>query len=184
MKISGQFVRRAVRPWLALSFVISAAGAANVSGYGPGSGPTRHACRAELLRITLQPTAEARGAAGMGLLYPAYAPTGFAVSEKGTLVYDIEATFSGLGGGSATGAHYIAWIAEPTLVKVIKLGEISNGSHRFENITLNKFILLVTIEPNAAVATRSGPIVLRGISPSGLLQSFIGHELFSGGGPC
>ena len=43
---------------------------------------------------------------------------------------------------------------------------------------------VVTIEPNANVAVRSGPIVLRGISPSGLLQSFIGHELFSGGGPC
>jgi hypothetical protein len=137
----------------------------------------------ELLRVTLQPTGEGRGASGNGVLIPSYAPTGVAVTEQGHLMYDMEMTFSGLS-APAPGATYIAWIAEPNLLKIIKLGEVSNGMKRYESISLNKFMVLVTVEKSAAVTTRSGPIVLRGISPSGLLQSFVGHDLFSGGGPC
>jgi hypothetical protein len=137
----------------------------------------------ELQRILLQPTSEARGAAGNGVLIPSQSPTGIAVTQDGHLTYDIEVTFSGLGQPGQT-THYIAWIAEPTLVKVFNLGEVTNGTKRFNGIALNKFILLITLENSAKPAKRSGPIVLRGISPSGLLQSFIGHDLFSGGGPC
>jgi hypothetical protein len=153
--------------------------------FGEGPGPGIRVCRTgmDLQRILLQPTSEARGAAGSGFLYPAPSPTGIAVTQDGHLTYDVEVTFSGLGQpGQVT--HYIAWIAEPTLIKVFNLGEVTNGTKRFPNISLNKIILLITLENSAKPAARSGPIVLRGISPSGLLQSFVGHDLFSGGGPC
>src|SRR5687768_12631085 len=56
---------------------------------------TARVCRTsafELLRVTLQPTGEGRGAGGVGVLIPSYAPTGVAVSEQGHLMYDMEMT--------------------------------------------------------------------------------------------
>ena len=186
MKIPVPYIRRAVRPWLVTGLVLSATGVSSLSGTTVGPLPVTHLCSAramELQRITLQATAEARGASGIGVLIPAWSPTGVGITADGHLIYDIEITFSGLGQPGQTG-HYVAWIAEPTLIKVFKLGEVTNTTLRFNDIALNKFIFLVTLENDAKIATRSGPIVLRGISPSGLLQSFVGHDLFTGGGPC
>ncbi len=44
---------------------------------------------------------------------------------------------------------------------------------------LNKFLLLITLEASADVEERRGPIVLRGVSPSGLMQNMESHELFN-----
>ncbi len=52
------------------------------------------------------------------------------------------------------------------------------GTFRFRVSTMNKFILVISLEESSDVTKRSGPVMLRGISPSGLLQSFASHELF------
>ena len=44
---------------------------------------------------------------------------------------------------------------------------------------MNKFILVVSLEASEAVTKRAGPTVLRGVSPSGLMQNMESHELFS-----
>src|SRR5436190_17876643 len=127
--------RRAVRPWLALSLVLLPASAARLSATElPNTRiPVTHVCRAatmDLQRLLLQPTQEARGASGSGVMIPAASPFGIAITGDGHLVYDLEVTFAGLGQPGQT-AHYVAWIAEPTLIKVIKLGEVNNGTQRF-----------------------------------------------------
>ena len=45
---------------------------------------------------------------------------------------------------------------------------------------LNKFLLVITAEAEAQPASRTGPTVLHGTSPSGWLQSFLSHPLFRG----
>jgi len=140
------------------------------------------AVRADIYRFPLSATSRARGASGSGYLQLAPSPFGIAVTANGHLLYDLVLTTKRLRPPSALGAYrvYVAWVATPELDRYEKLGPVGeSGELRVRISSMNKFILMITAEPSAEVAKRSGPIVLRGVSPSGLLQSFGSHELFS-----
>ena len=140
------------------------------------------AVRADIYRFPLTATARARGAVGSGYLQLAPSPFGIAVTADGHLVYDLALTTKRLRPPSALGPYqvYVAWLSTPELDRYEKLGAVGeSGELRVRTSSMNKFILMVTAEPSADVAKRSGPVVLRGVSPSGLLQSFGSHELFS-----
>ena len=57
---------------------------------------------------------------------------------------------------------------------------MTNGTSTVGPAELNKFLLVITAEPDSAAATHAGPTVLHGTSPSGWLQSFLTHPLFRG----
>ena len=136
---------------------------------------------AEIYEFRLRATSRARGAAGVGKLLPAHSPFGFALTAEGFPVYDLELNLRGLlpPPPSIPSATYVAWLTTPELDRTEKLGPVEpSGSFKFRVSTMNKFILMVTLEASADVVKRRGPIVLRGISPSGLMQSFASHELF------
>jgi hypothetical protein len=137
--------------------------------------------RAEIYEFPLRGTSRARGVDGNGRLELAWSPFGVAVTEQGHLVYDLKVQLSGLRAPSMFGAGaYVAWIATPDLARLEKLGSLDvDGLLEARVSTMNKFIFLVTAEASADVSERSGPIVARGVSPSGLLQSFGQHELFN-----
>ena len=65
---------------------------------------------------------------------------------------------------------YVAWLTNPTFSLSRKLGVVENGTVELGEVNLNKFTILVTAEPSANVSRRSGPLVLRGRSPSSLLE--------------
>ncbi len=141
----------------------------------------REARFAEVYEFRLRATSRARGAAGVGELLPAHSPFGFALTAEGFPVYDLELNLRGLlpPPPSIPSATYVAWLTTPELDRTEKLGPAEpSGSFTFRVSTMNKFILMVTLEASAVVVERRGPIVLRGISPSGLMQSFASHELF------
>ena len=141
----------------------------------------REARFAEIYDFRLRATSRARGAAGVGKLLPAHSPFGFPLTAEGFPVYDLELNLWGLRPppSSTPSATYVAWLTTPELDRTEKLGPVEpSGSFRFGVSTMNKFILMVTLEASADVVKRRGPIVLRGISPSGLMQSFASHELF------
>lgn len=136
---------------------------------------------AEIYKFRLRATSRARGAAGYGELLPAPSPFGFAVTAEGFPVYDLALHLEGLRPPPAAPpeAAYVAWLTTPALDRTEKLGVVDpSGSFAFRVSTMNKFILMVTLEATPGVAKRRGPIVLRGVSPSGLMQSFASHELF------
>jgi hypothetical protein len=137
---------------------------------------------AKIYAFPLRATNKARGASGTGYLRTAHSPFDVAVTATGKLIYDLEISVSGLLPASSLGLYktYIAWITTPKLDRTEKLGTVgASGKLKATVFSMNKFILIITAEPSPEVKKRSGPILLRGISPSGLLETFQSHELFN-----
>lgn len=132
--------------------------------------------------IPLAPTARAPAARGHARLHFAASPFGVAVTTDGRARYDVAITLTGLPAPATLGRYsaYVAWAVTPDLEVWQRLGPVGNGTTTLGRIELNKFLLVVSAEANADAATRSGPVLLRGYSPSTWLQSFITHPLFRG----
>ena len=151
----------------------AAAGAEPVTP--PAAGP-------DIYSFKLSPTVRAPGAVGAGELKLAWSPFGIAVSADGHVVYDMEITIEGLLDPTRAGPSYayVAWIASPNLDRTERLGVVGEaGRVNVRIASWNKFLVLVTLERDANAERRSGPVMLRGRSPSGFMASFQSHELFN-----
>lgn len=134
-----------------------------------------------IYRFPLRPTSRARAASGMGELFISWSPFGVSVTPDGFLDYVLTVTIKGLPPVATLGGKaYVAWITTPELDRMEKLGVLEESGKLTSHVSsMNKFILLITAEKSTEVSKRSGPILIRGISPSGLLQNFDSHELFN-----
>ena len=106
------------------------------------------------------------GAAGSVRIVPGQAPFGLAVTRDGVPVVDLVVRLEGLPASRGT---YVAWAAGPMLVPLHRLGVVRNGETALGPVALEKFIVFITAERDAAPAGM-GTIVLRGMSPSSALQ--------------
>ena len=121
---------------------------------------------AEVYKFPLRATSRARQATGVGELKPAASPFGFAVTAQGFPVYDLELNIQGLRTPKSLGSpgSYVVWLTTPELDRTEKLGPVDPaGTFQFRVSTMNKFILVVSLEESSDVAKRSGPVMLRGI---------------------
>jgi hypothetical protein len=132
--------------------------------------------------IPLFSTPKAPRASGSARLVFAQSPFGISVTADGRAQYDVQVAVSGLPSPSSLGAFraYVAWAATPDLQRWDRLGPIANGTTTVGHVTLNKFLLVITAEPDSAPRSHAGPTVLHGTSPSGWLQSFLNHPMFRG----
>lgn len=132
--------------------------------------------------IVLLPGPRVPGAEGDARLLFASSPFGVAVTADGRHVYDIRITARGLPDPRTLGAfrNYVAWEVTPELDRWHRLGVVRNGVTTVGQADWNKFLVVITAEPDSAPATHSGPTVLHGTSPSGWLQTFLTHPLFRG----
>ena len=130
--------------------------------------------------VQLVPTAHANGARGRVELRFAPSPFGVTVTARGHHLYDALLTTSGL---RPDGSSLVVWAATPELDQVQKLGVLDANGALHGRIAFNKFLVFVTAEASAAVERWSGPILLRGISPSGRMHTMAGHGPFQGE-PC
>ena len=135
----------------------------------------------QIYQFPLRPTTRARAATGMGKLFISWSPFGVAVTQDGFLDYQLNIEVKGLPPVSTLGKKvYVTWITTPELDLTRKLGVIGESGKLHVRVNnMNKFILFVTAENSPDLEKRSGPIVLRGISPSGLMQNYDSHELFN-----
>jgi hypothetical protein len=146
--------------------------------------------------IPLQPTSEGQGASGLAVLRLASSPFSMPLTPDGHLRYQVHVTVRGLPPdprvfGGAT--SYIAWATVPNLSLARALGPIGADGAATGEVEWNKFIVLVTAErsgsgkisasPAAAQAHWSGPILLKGSSPSTWMQRFQSAVLNNGGNP-
>jgi hypothetical protein len=132
--------------------------------------------------IALHSTTAAPGAEGRARLIFASSPFGIGVTADGHASYDVRVTAARLPRPDSLGRFtaYVAWAATPDLGRWVRLGVVRNGTSTVGPVELNKFLLVISAEPDSAAAARSGPTVLHGTSPSGWLQSFLTHPLFRG----
>jgi suppressor of ftsI len=141
-----------------------------------GTGPPPPAL--DLRCIELHATPRGGAARGAVVLRRPSAPFGIAVTSDGHVRASLRAQVEGLPAPSSLGPYtaYIAWATPLELDPVVRLGEVRNGASELGEVFFNKYMILVTAEPSADGAERTGPLVLRGRSPSARMEA---HDMLA-----
>ena len=117
-------------------------------------------------------------ASGLGEVAFAQSPYGVALGSDGSYQYDFTVRFERL--GPARGGVYVVWTTTPELDRIALAGELTDPASFTGRVAWNKFLVVVTLEPaldpDAKVWT--GPIVIRGMSRSGMMHTMAGHGPF------
>lgn len=132
----------------------------------------------DLFCFDLHATAAAQDAGGVVELGRVPGPFGVTVTAEGNHVSNLTAWITGLPDPGQLGPFeaYVAWATTPTLDPVIRLGPVGNGRNPLGRISFNKFLIMVTAETSADATEREGRLVLRGRSPSSLMEA---HDLLA-----
>ncbi len=114
-----------------------------------------------------------------GTAHVSFAPSpfGIALSPDGRYVYDLALATERLPTPKA--GVYVVWVATPSLDQIRRLGVLDAGRLK-GRVDWNKFLVVVTLEPSADAlgAIWQGPIIMRGLSRSGLMHTMAGHGPF------
>ncbi len=140
--------------------------------------------RPAMYAIPLIATPTGTGASGVATLSRPESPFSVPVTRDGHVIYNVAITVQGLPPASAfDGATtYVAWATVPDLSLARSLGPITADGRAKGQVAWNKFIVLVTAEKTAG-AHWTGPILLKGVSPSTWMQRFQAHVIGNGGNP-
>jgi hypothetical protein len=142
--------------------------------------------RPDLYQIPLEGVGPSSRMAGKAILTPARSPFGIATTADGFVVLDIEVEAAALPPPTSFGAAhttYVAWVADHNLERIERIGSFLPGGKARGRVAMNKYLVVITAEPKGDGARWTGPIVLRGRSPSSYLTNFSGHTMFNGGMP-
>ena len=142
--------------------------------------------RPDLYLIALKGTGPSSRLVGTAKLTPARSPFGVATTKDGQFVFTVEVDVPLLPPPTAFGAAqttYVAWIASAQLDRIERIGALTPGTVLRGRVAIPKFMVVITAEPNATGQRWTGPIVMRGMSPSSYLTNFSGHTMFNGGVP-
>jgi hypothetical protein len=140
------------------------------------------------MRVSAEPdtigligTARASGARGHVRITSTPSPFTLSVTVEGNPILDLDFRVEGLLDPAPLGGDtYVVWVASPQLDRYQRIGVLENNSRATGSTSLPKWLAVVTVERGEGGERPAGPIVLHGLSPSGRLQSFQGHELFDG----
>ena len=150
-----------------LAFLLVLQGSPSPCDSGAGLRPSR-----DLYCIELFPAAGVNGPRGViGLVQPD-GPFTVAVTVDGRPRVRPVVDLDGLPAPSAYGpfATYVAWATTPVLDTIIRLGEVRNGRTTLPEISLDRYLLLISAERSATVKERTGKLVLRGESASNRMR--------------
>lgn len=148
--------------------------------------PGPEACRADVdpptyYAIPLVTTKNIPGTGyttGKGDVTFAPSPFGVSLAPDGSYRYDVRLSFQRL--PEPRQGIYVGWATTTEVDQIVRLGvPDSDGSIR-GRVSWNKFLLVVTLEPDddPDAEAWSGPIVLRGMSRSGKMHTMAGHGPF------
>ena len=135
----------------------------------------------EYYRIALLPTRrvpEARQAEGAAHVSFVESPFGIALTRAGHYRYQLDVRVRAL--RTVEGHSYVAWLATPDLKDYQRLGPMPADNVLSAEVSWNKFIVFITLEADDAPedAPWQGPVVMRGMSRSGLMHTMAGHGPF------
>ena len=114
----------------------------------------------------------------MATLTRPWSPFGVTVTAEGRHRHELTAWIAGLPAPATLGPYttYVAWATPLVLDPVLRLGEVGNGLNELGEVAFNKYMVLITAEASADVTERTGPLVLRGRSPSSRMEA---HDLLA-----
>lgn len=139
----------------------------------------------EYYSITLVPTRQVTGtgrASGEARASFERTPFGVDVAPDGSFRLTLDVDVAGL--PDTADGTFVAWVSTPDLDEVRPLGTLDSTGSVNGVVTWNKFLVFVTLEPEegpdaaAARTTWTGPVVLRGMSRSGMMHTMAGHGPF------
>lgn len=152
---------------------------------GPETGP---ACSVwvdppEYYAISLVPTRQVVGtgrARGVANTTFGSSPFGVSLAADGSYNLTLHVQVDGLPQGSA--GHFVAWATTPNIDEIVRIGTLDPSGSVTGPVEWNKFLVVVTLEPDddgsSALEQWTGPIVLRGMSRSGMMHTMAGHGPF------
>ena len=123
----------------------------------------------DLYCVDLLPRFEVGNAAGWGEMRPAPSPFGLPLDRDGTVRWMVRVEVRGLPSPRTLDPEATAWVAwatGPNLVPELRLGVVDERRTATGEVALDKFRILVTAERDPDTPVRTGPISLRGDSPS------------------
>jgi FtsP/CotA-like multicopper oxidase with cupredoxin domain len=145
--------------------------------------PARSGTRAnrpasDLFCIDLFATGRGGGAAGVVTLARPWTPFGVSVTADGRTRHVLTAFLARLPDPSSLGPYttLVAWATPITLDEEVNLGAVSEGRNELGEVSFPKYLVMVTAEATADVTERTGPLVLRGRSPSSRMEA---HDLMA-----
>lgn len=143
----------------------------------PGTpGPSR-----DLYCIILYPAAAGADARGTAQLDWLANPFTVSVRADGThqwgLTLDL-ADLPALPKGRAPG--YVAWATDPSHQSQLRLGVVRPGRTRLGPVAFDRFLVLVSAEPDTAARERRGALVLRGESAGNRMRPADNYQFFLG----
>ena len=117
-------------------------------------------------------------ASGVGEVAFTQSPYGIALGRDGSYQYDFTVRFDRL--NPARGGTYAVWTTTPELDQIALAGELTNPAGFDGKVAWNKFLVVVTLEPafDPDATMWTGPIVIRGMSRSGMMHTMAGHGPF------
>ena len=128
--------------------------------------------------VTTKRVPGARMATGTADVLFAHSPFGLALTPEGEYVYDLKIRVDKL--APARKGAYVAWVTTPNLDQRVRLGALDESHTVSGRVAWNKFLVVVTLEEDEAEGQASwqGPVVVRGMSRSGLMHTQAGHGPF------
>jgi hypothetical protein len=128
--------------------------------------------------VTTKKVAGARMARGKADVLFASSPFGVSLSSDGSYVYDLQISVDKL--APAQNGAYVVWVTTSSLDERVRLGVLDEDFELTGRVAWNKFLVVVSLEPDAAEDAPSwtGPIVVRGMSRSGKMHTLAGHGPF------
>ncbi|MFW5905050.1 MAG: hypothetical protein ACOCUZ_02415, partial [bacterium] len=138
----------------------------------------------EYYAIELVPTRQVTGTGrASGTAHTSFAHTPFGVSTASNGSYRLTLHIEVRNLPELDEDEFVAWATTPSLDQVVRIGDLDAEGRAEGPVTWNKFLVVVTLEPEGAgeVADAdawTGPIVLRGMSRSGRMHTMAGHGPF------
>ena len=117
-------------------------------------------------------------ATGLGLITFVSSPFGLSLAPDGSYVYDLVLASERL--APPREGAYVVWVTTPNLDRVRLVGALDEQGGIRGTVQWNKFLVVITLEPrlDPEATTWSGPIVMRGMSRSGMMHTMAGHGPF------
>ena len=106
---------------------------------------------------------------------PATSPFSVQLGDDGSYVYELELSIDRM--RAPRQGRLVAWVTTPEIDRIERMGALDENLRAGGRVTWNKFIVVVTLEPedDPAAETWSGPVVFRGMSRSGMMHTMVGH---------
>lgn len=116
-----------------------------------------------------------RGNGTVEVTFVEQSPFGVSITENGSYEYQLDISLNRI--NIKGGGNLVAWVTTRDLSEIERIGVLNENQNIQGIVDWNKYLVVITLEqdaPESAPRWR-GPIVMRGMSRSGMMHTMVGH---------